>query len=137
MLSIYESEPCGDGVITEIETNLGIQLPDDFKEVAKFYSGGFLCSISHHEIASFGEATNIVRETLRLRESIGIADNYLVIAEPSESLIVLNTKGKPIVIWCYAVGANNINSGRFSNKPDTLDDYGEFFEYLLAEEEGE
>ena len=105
--------------------------------MAKFYSGGFLGGISHHEIASVGEATNIVQETLRLRESIGLAESYVVIAEPSESLFVLNTKGKPTVIWCDAVEAKNINSGSFSNEPDTWESYGEFFEYLLGEEEDE
>ncbi len=135
--AIYGSEPCGDGVISEIETNLDVQLPSDFKRVSDFYSGGFLGGISHHEIAGTGEATNIVRETLRLRESIGLAENYVVVAEPSESLIVLNTKGKPTVIWCDAVEAKNINAGSFSNKPDTWESYGEFFEYLLDEEEDE
>lgn len=135
--AIYGSEPCGDGVIVEIEAILGIQLPDDFKEVANFYSGGFLGGISHHEIANIGEATNIVQETIRLRESVGLAENYVVIAEPSESLIVLNIKGKPAVIWCDAVEAKSINSRIFNNEPDTWESYGEFFDYLLDEEEDE
>lgn len=135
--AIYGSEPCGDGVIADCEEKLGIKLPAEFKEIATFYSGGFLGGISHHEIASIGEAPNIVQETLRLRESIGLGGSYVVIAEPSESLIVLNVAGKPSVIWCDAVEARNINSLTFSNRPDTWESYGEFFAYLLDEEEGE
>ena len=65
--AIYGSESCDDGVISQIETELGLQLPSDFKEISLFYSGGFLGGISHYEIASISDATNIVKETLRLR----------------------------------------------------------------------
>ncbi|MBE0464325.1 MAG: SMI1/KNR4 family protein [Halomonadaceae bacterium] len=135
--AIYGSEPCNDFAIFEIEEKLGIRLPEDFKEISTFYSGGLLGGISHHEIANISEATNIVQETLRLRHSIGLLDCYVVIAEPSESLIVLNTDEQPAVIWCDAVEAKNINSLSFNNQPDTWRSYKEFFSYLLDEEEDE
>lgn len=133
----FGDEPCSNQVLSDVESALNVKLPEDFKQISSFYSGGYLGGISHHEIACIGDATNIVRETLRLRDSIGLDTNYIVIAEPAESLIVLNTTGRPAVIWCDAVEAKNINSQEFINLPDTWESYNEFFEYLLDEEEDE
>ena len=133
----FGDEPCSSQVLSDVESALDVQLPEDFKQISTFDSGGYLGGISRHEIACMGDATNIVRETLRLRDSIGLDSNYIVIAEPAESLIVLNTTGKPAVIWCDAVEAKNINSQEFINLPDTWENYSDFFEYLLDEEEDE
>lgn len=135
--AIYGGEPCDDGVVPNIESALGIKLPSDFKDISLFYSGGLLGGISHHEIACVSHATNIVKETVRLRESVGLGNGFVVIAEPSESLIVLNVEGKPSVIWCDAVEVGNLNAKNFMSQPDTWESYGDFFEHLLEEEEDE
>jgi len=135
--AIYGCEPVGEGDICKIEAELDLNLPLDFKEISLFYSGGFLGGVSHHEIACVGDATNIVQETLRLRDAIGLGHNFVVISEPSESLIVLNVAGSPSVMWCDAVEAKNLNSMNFVNQPNTWESYGDFFEYLITEEEDE
>jgi hypothetical protein len=131
----FGNEPCTNQVLSDIESVLKVQLPKEFKQISTFYSGGLLGGISHHEIACEGDATNIVRETLRLRSSIGLSGKYVVIAEPPESLIIIDTTGAPAVIWCDAVDAKNINSQEFANQPNTWENYSDFFEYLLDEEE--
>jgi len=135
--AIYGCEPVGEGVISKIEGELDLNLPRDFKEISLFYSGGFLGGVSHHEIACVGDATNIVQETLRLRGAIGLGHNFVVISEPSESLIVLNLAGSPAVIWCDAVESKNLNSMDFVNQPGIWESYGDFFDYLITEEEDE
>lgn len=135
--AIYGCEAVGEGVISKIEAELDLTLPSDFKEIFLFYSGGFLGGVSHHETACVGDATNIVQETIRLRDVIGLGHNFVVIAEPSESLMVLNVAGKPSVIWCDAVEVKNLNSMNFVKQPDTWESYGDFVEYLISEEEDE
>ncbi len=136
--SIYGSEPVSTETLKTIEDKLGVELPADFKEIASFYSGGLLGGISHHAIAAEGAATNIVEETLRIRKAIGLADRFVVLAQPSESLIVLcvdKGDGSSEVIWCDAVEAKNLNSYNFMNAPDIWDSYMEFFSHLLDEDE--
>ena len=131
---IFGAEPSGDRVISKIEDQLGITLPSDFKAISKFYSGGLIGQISHHEIACDGAATNIVKETLRLRNAIGLKKNFVVLAEPSESLIVLNLLDQPSVIWCDAIDVANLDSMEFNSQPDTWNSYSDFIECLLDEE---
>ncbi len=133
--AIYGAEPCSEDELHNVEKALGLELPDDFKQVSRFYSGGLLGGISHHEIAASGDAANVVDETLRIRAAIGLEQHYVVLAEPSGSIIVLDVSGQPAVIWCDAVDAVNINSRRFSTVPDVWGNYADFFSYLLEEEE--
>lgn len=133
--SIFGEEGCDIGTLKDIERELDVELPLDFVEIATFYSGGYLGGISHHEIASKSVSTNIVEETLRIRESVGLNPNFVVIAEPPESIIVLQVSSAPEVIWCDAVEAKNLNSRKFENDPITWNMYSDFFEYLLDEED--
>lgn len=135
--SLYGVEGCSNVELEKIEQSLGVNFPEDFKEIANFYSGGLLGGISHYEIANTSEATNITQETLRIRGAIGLDEKFVVLAEPSGSIIVLNVSGRPAVIWCDAVEVENLNTMVFSNKPDLWDDYSSFFAYLLDEEENE
>ncbi|MFJ3485594.1 SMI1/KNR4 family protein [Pseudomonas sp. NPDC090202] len=134
-VSIFGAESCGDGEVARVEAALDITLPSDLKEIAKFYSGGFLGGISHYEIAVAGEAKNIVQQTLKVRAAIGLERNFVILAEPAGSIIVLNVLGNPSVIWCDAVDAENLNSKKFANAPDEWGTYSSFFSYLLDQQE--
>lgn len=139
-LAFFGEEGVGDGVIEGIEARLGVALPEDFTQVAGFYSGGLLGGISHHEIASEGDATNLVEETLRIREAVGLPRNFIVLAEPPESLIVLSvdaSNGSDAVIWCDAVEVNALRDNSFINPPQTWKTYADFFEYLLDSQDDE
>lgn len=136
-IELYGAEGCSPGELAKIETALNVQLPYDFKKISEFYSGGFLGGISHHEIATHGEATNIVQETLRIREATGLNNEFIVLAEPSGSIIVLDVRGKSSVIWCDAVEVDCLNTMEFVTKPDIWDSYASFFLYLLNQENEE
>lgn len=136
-IALYGTEGCTAEELLRIEAALDVQLPDDFKMISEFYNGGFLGGISHHEIATHGEATNIVQETLRIRKAIGLNKAFIVLAEPSGSLIVLDVRGNPSVIWCDAVEADGLKVMGFVNEPNVWESYASFFFYMLSQENEE
>jgi hypothetical protein len=103
----FGDEPAGVGACAAIEQALALVLPLDLRRIASFYRGGLLGGFSLHEIGDQGSADNIVAETRRLRASAGLPHEFLVLAEPPESLIVLRTMADAAadtpVIWCSAV----------------------------------
>jgi hypothetical protein len=65
----------------------------------------------------------------------------LILAEPPESLIVLDceskTHGTPAVIWCDAQEVRRLNDVTTLSKPGVWQSYMDFFKHLLKEEETE
>jgi hypothetical protein len=138
---VYESLFPIDGIneeeINEIRTALNVCLPEDFCEIASFYSGGLLGGISIHSFANSGSSTSIINETLRLRNSIHLPLRFVVLAEPAESLIVMDTQNTPSIIWCDAVEASKLDNRSFASKPDEWNTFTEFFAQMLEDEEEE
>jgi hypothetical protein len=133
-----EKQPVDQLTLGRIENALSLKLPGDFRKIATFYSGGFLGGKSHNAITLIGPGNNIVDETLRLRAEIGLPHQFIVIAEPPESLIVLDTSNQGSkVIWCDAPDVRNLANLEILRKPDIWASYYDFFEYLLQEEEDE
>lgn len=62
---------------------------------------------------------------------------FIVLAEPPESLIVMDTENTPSIIWCDATDAERIADMSFISEPETWDNYLEFFIKLLEDEEEE
>lgn len=121
--------------VARIEQQLQLQLPDDFKEIASFYNGGLLGGIS---IFSYNDHhPNLIEETLRLRKDIQLPHSFLFLAEPAESMIVLDTAQTPAVIWCDSIDAHQLHNRSFQIAPDTWNTFSDFFEYLLTQEEEE
>jgi len=137
LAKLYDFESCSKYDLDSVEELLGINLPEDFRAVAGFYRGGLLGGISHYEIASSTNWANVVDETIRLRSTINLSHDYVVLAEPPGSLIVLNISNAPAVIWCDAVDAENINSQCFSTEPDVWQSYSDFFDFLLNRDESD
>ena len=141
-ISLFGEEPAHDSALEAIQSALDVTLPDDVKKIAEFYCGGILGGISHNSLEATGPATNVVDETQRLRRTINLPHRFIVLAEPSESLIVLdcesNATGGPAVIWCDANDVGRVDHvPSMSNLPGTWPSYSAFFSYLLDEEEEE
>lgn len=79
---------------------------------------------------------NVLAETKRLRASIGLPDEFLVLGEPSESLLMLNCSDGQ-VIWCDAVDAPRLGKEPLACEPETWGSYGDFLANLLDEEESD
>jgi hypothetical protein len=123
------------GAINEIQKELNLQLPPDFCEISEFYSGGMLGDVSLFSFIRINNAENIIDETIRLRKTSGLPHEYIVLAEPSESIIVLNTQNKPTVLWIDAVEITQISDMFFESMPDKWDSFLDFFYKLLQQEE--
>lgn len=136
-MRLYGEEGISDKEIQQIESILTLKLPQEFIEISEFYGGGYLGGIENYSFNRYLDSTNIIDETLRLREAIKLPVEYIVLAEPPESIIVLNTIKEPSIIWCHAVEVTKLSSGDFQVAPDTWGTYAEFFAYLLDEEEEE
>jgi len=134
---LYPSDAVEESVLKRIESILKIKLPEDFCQIANFYSGGLMGGISSFAVACEDVTPNIVEETIRLRNAINLPLRFIVLAEPPESLIVMDTENTPSIIWCDATDAERIADMSFISEPQTWDSYSEFFKKLLEDEEEE
>jgi len=122
--------------LDKIEQNLQVKLPKDFREISRFYSGGDIGGKSIHSFA-FSDSTNLLGETLRLREAVGLPNRIVVIAEQDMSVIVMDTENKPSIIWIDSVEVTKLHKQDFISNPDVWEGFSDFFNYLLEEEEEE
>lgn len=91
------------------------------------------------DIHSFilSDPTNFIGETLRIREAVGLPNRFVVIAEQAESIIVMDTENKPAIIWLDSVEVTKSEKQDFISMPDVWQDFSDFLNYLLDEEEEE
>mgnify|MGYP003436924492 CR=1 FL=1 len=85
----------------------------------------------------FDDPTNIIEETLRIRKAVGIPDRFIVLAEHDMSVFVMDTENKPSILWIDSIEITKLEEQDFISKPDIWDDFSDFFEYLLDDEEEE
>ena len=123
--------------LSKIERTLDVILPEDFCAIASFYSGGYLGGISNYSFSDDDGSNNIIQETIRLRKEINLSLRYIVLAEPAESLIVMDTQNVPSIIWCDAVEVKKLDDKSFISKPDEWNNYIEYFAHLIEDEEEE
>lgn len=134
-LQVFESDGIDEVELKRVEIILNITLPIDFKQIATFFSGGDVGGIEFFSFTNliYG-ATNIVDETIRLRNSILLPQRFIFLAEPAESIVVMDTENTPAIIWCDAVEVNKLSSGEFISQPHIFQSFSEFFTFLLNEE---
>lgn len=122
--------------LKQIESLLSLSLPDDFKLISEFFSGGTLGVIDNYSFVQ-GPWDNIIDETIKMRNSIDLPHQFIVLAEPPESLIVLNVESSPSVIWCDAIDVCHLEDNLYEVPPDTWNSYKDFFSKLLSDEDSE
>jgi hypothetical protein len=76
-----------------------------------------------------------IDETLRLRQAITLPQNWIVLGEPSESLLLMDCNEGGRIFWIDAIDAERVASHAFITKRDVWATFGDFFEYLLSAEE--
>ncbi|MCR8859843.1 MULTISPECIES: SMI1/KNR4 family protein [Bacillus] len=135
--ALYSNEGINDEDLVKIEEKLNIKLPEDFCEIATFFSGGYFGGISNHSFSNVDNSLNIIDETIRLREVVHLPSRFIVLAEPPESLIVMDTLNTPAIIWFDGVEISELEKKSFTSKPDEWETYADYFEELLEEEEEE
>lgn len=134
---MYEKLFTVDGIsmneIIKKEEKLGITLPKDFKAISSFFSGGSIGPIEIFDFCHENEL-NIWRETERIRKAVDLETECIVLAEPPESIIIMQTEKKPAIIWCDASDIYNIKTGKFDVEPETWENFSDFFYDMLIEE---
>ena len=137
-LALNDGEwPAPPGAIEVLESVLGVTLPADLKEIARFCSGGIG---EQYSFEADGPGVNVLNETQRIRTAINLPHRYIILAEPPESLVVLDTEaaatGGPVVIWCDACDVERLDDlASLLRPPDTWPSYAAYFAYLIEEEE--
>lgn len=130
----YPKHSVANETIEKIERSLYVSLPDDLKEISSFYSGGMLGGIPHFEISDTSQADNITEKTMGWRASIFLPHNFIAIAEPPSSVIVLDSL-KNKVLWLSSTDAARLNTKEnFLSDFDCFDSYKDFFTFLLRQE---
>ena len=135
--ALNESRPSSKQFIDSIESELGVQLPKDFREIAEFFDGGGINVMPLYSLAGNAPNLNPIHETLRLRKAIGLPSNWVVLGEPPASLLLMDCDTGGRIIWIDATDAERIGSQDFARQPDTWNSFSEFFDYLLDEEEAD
>lgn len=135
-LKIAKRDGINEQEIKNIEHILGITLPNDFKEISQFFSGGCLGVIDNYSFIR-GKWDNIIDKTIRLRETVKLPCQFVVLAEPPESLVVMDVEKTPSVIWCNAVEADKLGKKSYISNSDIWENYSDFFSELLSDEENE
>ena len=126
-------EGCSNDDLHKVELNLDITLPDDFKEISLLYSIDYLGGISNYQVVRDGNTLNLIDETLRIRNAIGLPHEYVFLGELDTSAILLNTVKQPHVIWVDSIAIGRLNQLE-SHEYDAWENYQDYFEYLLQEE---
>lgn len=132
-LEVFPEDALNQDELNAIEKRLGVTLPNDFKEISKYFSGGSVGIIEFYDFKDNNDI-NIVDETLRLRESMQLPEQYIVLAEPPESIVVMDIKNVPTIIWCDSIDIENIESNNYSSQPDTWESFSDLFYDMLLEE---
>lgn len=143
-LALYGEESSDPNAISSLEKALNVSIPKDFTFISTFYRGGMVGGIEHLAIAPDTTSESILTETKRVRSAIELDRSLIILAEPSESVIVLDCSDsvEPAsrVIWCDPHQLNQLasaTSGIIEPAVDAWRDYASFFEFLLTQEEFE
>ena len=140
-LKLHPSKGLNTKQVQAFKNKLSITLPDDVKNILDFYDGYYgLAYLSMYSFDQSGVGWNICDETLRLRQSINLPKNLIVLAEPDESIILMEiTNGSEVTSKVYWLGAgdayNLAESKPLEDNPMIFKTFTDFFSYLLDEEE--
>lgn len=125
-----------------IEKKLQIILPNDFKEISKYYSGGFLGSQSIFNFtADEKDGYGIVSRTLTYRNSVHLPMHIVAFYE-EHGFIYMETQDNASklspVIECSIEDVYNLASEKpLLYNPTIFPSFTDFFAYLLDQEEAE
>ena len=119
-----------------IESNLGIELPIDFKELSKFYDGNNAFNLDG--ALNFDRdktPSNVIDITLEWRcFDPKLPNKYLVLATYDESFIILDTL-LSIVLWLNYYDYESLCQNTKFTPYKTFGSFLNYFQFLLDEEE--
>lgn len=127
--------------ISLIENELGLHLPEDFKIISEFYSGGYVGNYSIFSFYKENDDYNIIDRTLYYRQiDLKLPINYISFAETEVSFIFMKiVNEKKINGEVYITSIHDIynlsNGKQLEYDYDYFPSFTDFFEYLIKQEE--
>jgi hypothetical protein len=115
--------------------NITPLLSEDFITLNNFCRCDFFRSF---EFYNFENEEGVIEETLGLRQTWGLPNNYLVLAmdDAGPTLLKINSPENSEVILCSYYDLENICAGKtFEENPIIYNSFTDFYEFLLDEEE--
>src|SRR5688572_19079820 len=80
--------------IEKIEAKLGVRLPEDVMQIGRFLFGGYPLGGVILNALTIGEWDNVVHETQRLRDQIGLPNSHVVLMATDELILLETSPGK-------------------------------------------
>lgn len=132
------SQPLSLEEINNIEKELEICLPNDFKQLCSKYSYEYFGNFSYYNFLP-DTKYSVKNETLDFRSYLKLPHDYIVLAQGDVDILLLKTPTSDnisFVIWCDHEDLDNIcKGGSFQYNPTIFPSFADFFEFLLDEEE--
>lgn len=139
---LYEIASLHTPEFNKIEQELGIILPNDFKEITQFYDGGITGNLLggiYFPGFLYNKKCPLVENTSHMRD-LGLPPRYIFLYEDDAGAIFMETQDSPDkparVIWCDIPDAENLLAGKpFEYNPTIFPSFTDFFESLVEQEE--
>ncbi len=129
-------------ITNQIEQKLEIKLPSDFCCISQFFRGdnGPVFPSGMYSYNPLVSDWNICDQTITLKKSVRLPRNLIILAEPSESVIIMQIEDNlgitSKVYWLSTGDAYNLIEGKpLVDNPIIYPTFTDFFSYLLDEEE--
>jgi hypothetical protein len=135
-LELYPADPADPAQVEAVERAIGVVLPRDMKEIASVFHGGMVGVIPQFTIG-FGPYDNVVDETRRTREALGLPHRFVMLSIQSESVVVMETQAdeqvNAPVTWLDNEDMDRLIAGQpLAYDPTTFASYADWFEYMLS-----
>ena len=135
--------------IKNVEERLGIILPNDFKEITKFFSGNPIGPFVPYNFFEFENIFNnvvvlnrynIVYQTLFLRERLNLPHRFIALLGNEVGFMCMETQDDPTkdtpVIYCDLEDMDQIIKEKpLKYEHDYFANFTDFFEWLIKKEE--
>lgn len=118
--------------IQKLEKLAGVTISEEFKQGYLMYAYDLFSSF---DFISFPDG--VIQETARLKQTTHLPSNALILSEDDASLVIMKCLGDHEEIYWIAVEDfdNYCQSKPLNCTPEIFPTFGDFFEYLLTEEE--
>lgn len=133
---LYPDEGTSKRKLRKAEKHLEVSLPQNFREIASFFGGGPLGGIDHFRF-DIDEMykPDIGNDTVRFRKYRSLPDNFIVLTEDGDRLILLGTETIPSVFWIEKDDIRKLKKQQPIEVEESWETYADFFEEQLLKEE--
>lgn len=139
-LKLHPEDAIDESSLREVEQLLKLHIPDDFKQISKFYGGGYLGGYSIFDFEKSKGDYNIADKTIFYRNSdLSLDRKFIALSESEVNFVVFDVEANGGKGEVYMYGIPDIYNVCDGSGPKCDYDYfpcfTDFFEYLVEREE--